>query len=77
MANAYGGTNMAVPITTGIEGFFTNNAGDWILVRSTTSGIPSGTAGYAIGCTLQNATTGSLFINQGSATSCTFRDVTY
>ena len=77
MANAFGGTNMAVSISTGLEGFLTNNAGNWILVRATTAGIPSSTAGYAIGCTLQNATTGSLFINQGTDTSCSFRDVTY
>lgn len=75
MANNQGGTNMAVPIGTGIEGFFTNNAGNWILVRSTTSGIPSAQSGYATGCHLQNATTGSLMVNTGSETSCTFKSV--
>ncbi len=77
MANNIGGTNQFVPISTGLEGAFTNNAGDWVFVRATTVAIPSATAGYAIGCTLQNATSGSLFINQGTTTSCSFRDVTY
>lgn len=71
------GTNFFVVKSTGLEIALTNNAGDAILVRATTAGIPSAVAGYAIGCTLQNATTGSLFINQGTAASCSFRDVTY
>lgn len=77
MANAYGGTNLAVSSGTNIEGFLTNNAGDFILARAATAGVTNGISGYAIGCTLQNATTGSLFINQGTATSATWRDVTY
>lgn len=75
MANSIGGTNLFNAIGTGLEGSLTNNAGDWVLVRSTSGAIPSATAGYAIGCELQNATTGSLYVNIGTATSCNFRVV--
>ncbi len=69
------GTNLFNTVGTGLEVNLTNNAGDAVMVRSTTAAIPSAVAGYAIGCTLQNATTGSMFINRGTATSCTFKDV--
>lgn len=37
--------------------------------------IPSAEAGYAVGCTFKNDTTGHLYVNQGSVTSCTFNDL--
>ncbi len=62
---------------TGVKTALTNDNGDAILTSATTANIPSAKTGYAVGCLLMNITTGSLFINQGSNTSCTFRDATY
>ena len=78
MANE-NGTNLLVDNgDASVQTALTNEVGDAIFARClTTATIPSAKAGYAIGCLLTNGTTGSLFINQGSATSCTFRDVTY
>lgn len=69
------GTNMFNAVSSTVEVNFTNGAGDAVMARATTAGIPSSVAGYAVGCMLQNSTTGSMFINRGSATSCTFKDV--
>ena len=77
MANK-NGTNFFIDNgDTGVKTALTDDNGDAVLVRSTTANIPSAKTGYAIGCLLMNVTSGSLFINQGSNTSCTFRDVTY
>jgi hypothetical protein len=37
--------------------------------------VPSATAGYAMGCTFFNTSTGHIYVNTGSITSCTFNDV--
>ena len=62
---------------TGVQTALIDEAGYALDVKSTTANIPSAKAGYQIGCVLHNITTGSILINQGSTTSCTFRDVTY
>lgn len=51
---------------------FANENGDWVLVRCTTANIPSAQAGYALGCILQNTTTGGLYTNTGTILSSTF-----
>lgn len=43
--------------------------------KCATGSIPSVVAGYAVGCLLIDTTTGHLYVNTGSITSCTFNDV--
>lgn len=50
----------------------TDNAGNATLVRCTVANIPSGAAGYAVGCLLQATDTGGIYTNTGSITSSTF-----
>ncbi len=69
------GTNFLAPQTNGdtnVTSIFTNNAGDAILVTAPAANVPSAKAGYGIGCILINSTTGSPFVNVGTATSCLF-----
>jgi len=40
--------------------------------KCATGDIPSAVAGYAVGCQLTNTTSGVLYSNTGSVTSCTF-----
>lgn len=47
-------------------------AGDAMMVKCTTGNIPSAAAGYAVGCLLINTSSGTLYTNTGSNTSCTF-----
>ena len=47
-------------------------AGNITECSSATGNIPSAVAGYAVGCKLMNTTTGGLYTNTGSITSCTF-----
>lgn len=79
MAANKAGTNLFTPNgDTGCETALTGSKDLAMLARvDTTAHIPSGVAGYQIGCILINLTTGSLLINQGTTTSCSFRDVTY
>jgi hypothetical protein len=43
--------------------------------KCATGSIPSAVAGYAVGCVLTDTTTGHVYVNTGSASSCTFNDV--
>lgn len=40
--------------------------------KCATGDIPSAVTGYAVGCLLTNTTSGVLYSNTGSVTSCTF-----
>ena len=53
----------------------TDESNNAILVKCATGSIPSGNAGYAIGCELIDTTTGLLYTNTGTAASCTFTAV--
>ncbi len=66
-----GGTNFGDKQSP-VEHFLTNTAGNWILVRSLAANIPSGAAGYSVGCLLESADTGVTYSNTGTITSCTF-----
>ena len=57
---------------TPISHAFSNEVGDFTLVKCATADIPSAVAGYAIGCILMNTTTGGLYVNTGTAASVTF-----
>jgi uracil-DNA glycosylase len=43
---------------------------------SATASIPSGKAGYNKGCILINSANGTIYVNGGSVTSCSFSQVT-
>lgn len=45
------------------------------VAKCATGSIPNAVAGYAVGCLLINTTTGHLYVNTGTAASCTFNDV--
>ena len=70
-----GGTNLSDgAINNGgtVNTYLTNDAGHAILVRCTTANIPSAVANFAVGCQLEDTTTGILYVNTGTTTSCTF-----
>lgn len=70
------GTNLFAPeeTSTGVKVALTDESGNAILVKCATGDIPSGVAGYAVGCLLINTTSGVLYYNN-SVTSCTFATV--
>ncbi len=73
MANKGVGTNYFTDNgDTGVQTALIDSDGFATLVKSTTANIPSAKANYQIGCMLQNITTGSLLVNQGTTASCTF-----
>ncbi|MEI6532496.1 MAG: hypothetical protein WCO06_01510 [Candidatus Roizmanbacteria bacterium] len=55
-----------------IEFAFHDGSGNSTKVRCATADIPSAATGYAIGCMLVDTTTGELYTNIGTATSCSF-----
>lgn len=70
-----GGTNLSdYSILNGgtVDTYLTNPGGHATLVRCSTANIPSAVAGYAVGCLLQNTTTGNNYVNTGTTSSCTF-----
>src|ERR1700758_2689723 len=54
------------------DNYFTNDAGNVIFLRCTVANIPSGKAGYAVGCELQASDSGVWYSNTGTTSSCTF-----
>ena len=52
--------------------YFTDIYGNAVKVSCATGDIPSGDAGYSVGCSLTDSTTGLHYYNAGSITSCTF-----
>lgn len=46
-----------------------------LVLKCSGASVPSSEAGYAVGCEFINTSTGHLYVNQGSTTSCTFNDV--
>lgn len=68
---------MATSFSTGtpVDKILQDDKGLLVLVRCATGDIPSAVAGYAIGCLLVDTTTGTLYINTGTASSCTFTAV--
>lgn len=69
------GTNLFAPDTAAVHIALTDESGNAILVKCATGDIPSSASGYAIGCMLVNTTTGTLYTNTGTASSCTFTAV--
>lgn len=67
---------MATNFSTGtgltVNPYFTNDAGQVRFATCTVANIPSAVAGYAVSCIIATSDTGSLYVNTGSATSCTF-----
>ena len=59
-----------------IDGYLTNSAGEWILVRGTASNISGQTgASYAYGCLALATDTGLVYYNTGGATTASFTAV--
>jgi hypothetical protein len=61
------------PISTHLK-VLARNANDYIIMVMVdlTANIPSGTAGYSVGCLLLDSQAGVIYSNQGSVTSCSF-----
>ena len=68
------GTNLFAPEVNKmvVQTALVDENGYAILVKCPTASIPSAVAGYAVGCLLINTTSGVLYTNTGSVTSCTF-----
>lgn len=70
------GTNYFTPKNSTVDVAFTDGNGtaqdNATLVRCTVANIPSAVSGYAVSCLLQATDTGAVYVNTGSATSCTF-----
>ena len=54
----------------GVQAPFRNDLQQWTRIFGSTA--PSGKAGYAVACIFSNTTTGAVYSNTGSITSCTF-----
>lgn len=73
MASNKVGTNLGVVTgDTNVVVSLTDINGNAILGYAPSANMPSAVAGYAIGCLLLNATSGSPFVNVGTTTSCSF-----
>lgn len=68
------GTNLFAPeqVTTGVKVALADEFGFGFIVKCATGNIPSGVAGYAVGCILVDTTSGTPYKNTGTTTSCTF-----
>lgn len=55
-----------------IDTYFTNPAGQAVLIRCSTANTPSAKSGFAVGCLLMDTTTGILYCNTGTTSSCSF-----
>ena len=77
MASNKVGTNLFTDTgDTGVLVNLTTSSGFAVMaIADTTAHIPSAVDGYTKGCLLINSTTGSLMVNTGSQTSCTFVSV--
>lgn len=60
---------------TGVEVSLTDASGFALDCKAAAANIPSAKAGYQTGCVLHNVTSGSLMVNTGTTTSCTFVSV--
>lgn len=69
------GTNFYTPKNTTVNVAFTDNSDNATAIECTTANLPSGVAGYAVGCVARATDTGLLYTNTGSTTSCTFTAV--
>jgi hypothetical protein len=67
------GTNWFAALGDTVEVALTNDDGNAMLAKCLVGDIPSSVAGYGKGCLLIDITNGALYINTGSATSCTFQ----
>lgn len=73
-------TNFATGVPgTVVEPYFINSTinpstgnGNIILARCTVANLPTGQAGYAIGCDIQASDTGAKYVNTGTAASATW-----
>lgn len=66
------GTNFFAPDTALVQVALNDIQGNAILIKCLVANIPSGVAGYAIGCELIATDTGAHYYNTGTAASCTF-----
>ena len=72
------GTSLCAPeFASGVAYILNDAAGDALIVKCATGDIPTGVAGYAVGCLLINTSSGVLYINTGAGTklSCAFAAV--
>lgn len=65
------GTNLDVK-TGNVNVSLTDSNGNATRANCTTANIPSAAAGYAVGCSLTDSTTGIPYVNTGTTSSCTF-----
>lgn len=65
------GTNFYVPISSTVDASMTDKYGKYTDIICTVVNLPSGVAGYAVGC-IAHTEAGALYSNTGSVTSCTF-----
>lgn len=66
------GTNFFTDKTSAIQVALTDGDDNAVFVKCAAGSIPSGTAGYAVGCMLIATDTGAWYSNTGSVTSCSF-----
>lgn len=65
------GTSLSAPASAKIDVQLNDKFGDAILIRCLITDLPSGVAGYAVGCLAQTLDAGVLYFNT-SATSASF-----
>lgn len=70
------GTNLFVPIASGVLVSLTDESGNAILVKGTAASLPSAAAGYAVGCTYVATDTGLILTNVGTVAASNFIAIT-
>lgn len=77
MASNKVGTNLSTGAgDTNVFVSLTDNSGNAIFGFCPSANMPSAVSGYAVGCMLLNTTSGSPYVNIGTAASCTFFTMT-
>ncbi len=66
------GTNLFTFPVKNVKVALTDDSGNAVFIECTVANLPSAVAGFAISCIAKATDTGALYINTGTATSCTF-----
>lgn len=65
-------TNFYAPKDANIKVSLSDDAGNAMEAQGTVANLPSAVAGYAVSCTYRATDSGAMYINTGTASSCTF-----
>lgn len=77
MANIIGTNLFSINNADSVKPGLMDDSNNYFLVKGTAANLPSGTAGYAVGCYYLATDTGQWYTNTGTTSSCTFIKTNY